>query len=837
MNDPKKNIYHEHLGMSAEDLQRSLANRLEYSVGKDSLTANLRDWYNSLSYVMRDRMIERWMSTMRSYYHQDTKRVYYLSLEFLIGRTLYNSILNLCIEPETRDALLQCGLDLEEIREQEPDAALGNGGLGRLAACFLDSMATLGLPGYGYGIRYEYGMFTQRIENGYQVEHPDNWLRYGNPWEFSRPEVLYLVRFYGKVVDYVNEVGKLRHHWVEGEVVMGMAYDTPIPGYGSNTVNNLRLWSAKSSREFNLNYFNEGNYIKAVADKNESENLSRVLYPNDTTAMGRELRLKQQYFFVSASLQDILYRYLKRHEDFAPFPDKVAIQLNDTHPAIAIPELMRLFMDVHDLGWDEAWNISKRTFSYTNHTIMSEALETWPVELIGQLLPRHLQIIYEINRRFLEDVRHRNPGDLDLLRRVSLIDERDERRLRMAHLAIVGSHTVNGVAKLHTEIIQQTIFADFHRLQPEQIVNVTNGVTQRRWMNQANPSLSALIGKHIGHGWLKDLRELQGLEPLAEDAGFRAAFRQVKQQNKTRLAALIHRHLQIAVNPESLFDVQVKRIHEYKRQLLNLLHVVHLYDRMRTDPDADWVPRTVILSGKAAPGYDMAKRIIKLIHDVADVINNDPHIGDQLRLVFIPDYDVSTAADIIPAAELSQQISMAGTEASGTGNMKLSLNGALTIGTLDGANVEIREAVGEENMFIFGLDCRQAVQVHAEGYDPRAWVQASPALSNALKQISEGFFSPEELDRHRPIVEDLLRTDRYLLCADFEHYLQTQEQVLELYRQPEEWTRRAILNVARMGCFSSDRAIHEYAKRIWAVSPVVQGASGPSNSDKPGCAR
>ena len=715
MNDRKETFPYERLGMSAEAVQRSLANRLEYAVGKDCYTANLRDWCHSLSYVLRDRMIERWMSTMRSYYREDAKRVYYLSLEFLIGRTLYNSILNMCIEPETREALLQFGLDLEEIRQQEPDAALGNGGLGRLAACFLDSMATLGLPGYGYGIRYEYGMFNQRIENGYQVEHPDNWLRYGNPWEFPRSEVLYPVRFYGKVVDYVNEVGKLRHHWVDGEEVMSMAYDTPIPGYGCNTVNNMRLWSAKSSREFDLNYFNEGNYIKAVADKNESENLSRVLYPDDTTVMGRELRLKQQYFFVSASLQDILFRYCKFHGGFSEFPDKVAIQLNDTHPAIAIPELMRLLMDVHDLGWDEAWSISKRTFSYTNHTIMPEALETWPVSLISRMLPRHMQIIYEINRRFLDDVRHRNPGDTGLVARVSLIDERGERHLRMANLAIVGSHTVNGVASLHTDIIRETIFADFHRLQPEQIINVTNGVTQRRWINQANPPLSSLISERIGRGWLTDLRELKRLEPLADDAEFRMAFRRAKQANKQRLAALIRCNLQIEVNPDSLFDVQIKRIHEYKRQLLNLLHVIHLYDRMRAEPNAEWVSRTVIFSGKAAPGYDMAKRIIKLIHDVADVIDHDPHIGDRLRVVFIPNYDVTTATDIIPAADLSEQISMAGTEASGTGNMKLSLNGALTIGTLDGANVEICEAVGEENMFLFGLDREQAVHARAEG--------------------------------------------------------------------------------------------------------------------------
>lgn len=815
----------DHLGMDVEALRRSLSNRLEYNVGKDCYTANTRDWYHSLAQVLRDRMIERWMETMRSYYREDAKRVYYLSLEFLIGRSLYNGVLNLCVEPEVRQALLDLGLNMEELREQEPDAALGNGGLGRLAACFLDSMATLGIPGYGYGIRYEYGMFSQRIERGYQIEHPENWLRYGNPWEFPRAEVLYPVRFYGQVVDYCNESGCSGHQWVGTEEVMAMAYDTPIPGYGNNTVNNMRLWSAKSTREFDLSYFNEGNYIKAVEEKNESENLSRVLYPDDTTTMGRELRLKQQYFFVSATLQDILYRYRKHHNGFAKFPDKVAIQLNDTHPAIAIPELMRLFLDVHKLCWDEAWDVCKRTFAYTNHTVMPEALETWPVDLIAYLLPRHLQIIYEINRRFLDEVRHRFPGDPELVRRVSLIDEEGERLVRMSNLAIVGSHTVNGVAAIHTDIIKDTIFADFNRLQPDQIVNVTNGVTPRRWLNQANRPLAELITRHIGEDWVRDLRQLKKLEPLAEDAEFRAAFRVAKQVNKERLACLIETRLGIKVRPDSLFDVQVKRMHEYKRQLLNLLHVIALYDRMRREPEADWVARTVIFSGKAAPGYDMAKQIIKLIHDVADIINRDPRVQDLLKVVFIPNYDVTTATDIIPAADLSEQISTAGTEASGTGNMKLSLNGALTIGTLDGANVEICAAVGEENMFIFGLNRTQAEELSAGGYDSEAYVQASPILNTVLDQIASGYFSPEEVDRHRGIVDALRKHgDRYLLCADFDQYMVAQQRVAELYRQPEEWTRRAILNVARMGGFSSDRSIQDYAEKIWRVTPVEQPA-------------
>lgn len=820
-----KAFQYDPLGMDVESLRRSLSNRLEYSVGKDCYTSVSRDWYNSLAYALRDRMIERWMETMRSYYREDAKRVYYLSLEFLIGRTLYNSVLNLCIEPQVREALMDFGLDLEDIREQEPDAALGNGGLGRLAACFLDSMATLGLPGYGYGIRYDYGMFSQRIESGYQVEHPENWLRYGNPWEFSRPEVLYPVRFYGHVVEYCDESGCSSHHWEGAEEVMAMAFDTPVPGFGNNTVNNMRLWSARSTREFDLSYFNEGNYIKAVEEKNESENLSRVLYPDDTTSMGRELRLKQQYFFVSASLQDIVYRYLKHHDDFSLLPDKVAIQLNDTHPAIAIPELMHLLIDVHHMEWNEAWDISCRTFAYTNHTVMPEALESWPVDLIDYLLPRHLQIIYEINQRFLDDVRHRCPGDQALVRRVSLIDEGSPRRVRMANLAIVGSHTVNGVAGIHTEIIRDTIFSDFHRLFPDRIVNVTNGVTPRRWMNQANPALSGLICDHIGDGWITDLQELSKLELLSESAEFRRAFRDVKRSNKERLAGLIEQRLNIAINPASLFDVQIKRIHEYKRQLLNVLHVIDLYDRMRDAPDQQWVARTMIFAGKAAPGYDMAKRIIKLIHDVADVINHDPKIRNLLKVVFVPNYDVTTAADIIPAADLSEQISTAGTEASGTGNMKLSLNGALTIGTLDGANVEICEAVGKGNIFIFGSDRAEAEVLLSGDYDPGGCVEANTALKNVLDQIASGYFSPEQPDRHRPLVDALLHGgDRYLLCQDFNGYIEAQNEVSALYLQEEEWSRRAILNVARMGRFSSDRTVQEYADRIWGVKPVAQPA-------------
>jgi starch phosphorylase len=683
-------------------------------------------------------------------------------------------------------------------------------------------MATLRLPGYGYGIRYDYGMFYQRIENGQQVEHPDNWLRYGNPWEFPRPAVLYPIKFYGRVVQYQDESGRLSNHWLEGEDIMAMAYDIPIPGYNTNTVNNLRLWSAKASRDFDLKYFNEGNYIKAVEEKNESENLSKVLYPADTTEMGKELRLKQQYFFVCASLQDILARYLKHHPDIRGLPDKVAIQLNDTHPSIAIPELMRLLLDTHHLDWDTAWDVTTRCFSYTNHTLMPEALETWPVELFEKMLPRHLQLIYEINQRFLKEVTHRYPGDVDILRRMSLIGEEGKRHVRMAHLAIVGSHAVNGVAALHTELMKRTIFADFHRFYPQRIVNVTNGVTPRRWLYHANPGLSELITARIGRNWIINLEQLRKLEPLADDAGFRQAFLAVKRENKQRLAHYIRAHAGMEVNPDSLFDVQVKRIHEYKRQLLNVLHVVTLYNRLRNDPGSDRVPRTVIFAGKAAPGYFLAKLIIRLIHDVADIVNHDPAIGDRLKVAFVPNYDVTSATVIVPAADLSEQISTAGTEASGTGNMKLALNGALTIGTLDGANIEIQEEVGEDNIFIFGHKADEIAALGASGYNPWDWYHGNAELRQTLDMIRDGYFNMEEPRRFQPLFDALTQHgDRFFLLADYAAYVECQEKVDALYRDPDAWAKKAILNVARMGKFSSDRSIREYAEKIWDVRPVA----------------
>ena len=815
---------HEFLGFDKQSLRHSLVNRLTYAVGKEPLNASVRDWFHAVAFAARDRLIEHCMETQRRYYREDVKRVYYLSMEFLTGRMLANSLLNMGFFDNCRDVMLELGVDFDAVREIEEDAALGNGGLGRLAACFLDSLATLGIPSYGYGIRYEYGMFHQDIENGSQVERPDNWLRYGNPWEFPRPDLLYKVNFYGHVIHCKDDDGAYRHHWMDTTEVMAMAYDTPVPGFGNNTVNNMRLWSAKATRDFDLRYFNNGDYIKAVGDKSESESLSKVLYPDDTTAMGKELRLKQQYFFVTASLQDIIFRFQKYHKDFDLLPDKAAIQLNDTHPSISIPELMRLLMDIHHLDWDKAWNITVRTFSYTNHTLMPEALETWPLAMFERVLPRHMQIIYEINHRFLHDVMHRNPGDIELLRRISIIDEDMGKRVRMAHLAIVGSHKVNGVAQIHTELMKSTTFADFEKIYPGKIINITNGITPRRWINQANPALSALITQHIGEGWKTGLEELERLVPLAENEAFKQAFMSVKQANKVKLSAYIRDHLKIEVNPDSLFDVQIKRIHEYKRQLLNLLHVVTRYNRIRAGKTEGLVPRTVIFSGKAAPGYATAKLIIKLINDVADFVNNDPAMHDLLKVVFIPNYNVAIATDIIPATDLSEQISTAGTEASGTGNMKMALNGALTIGTMDGANVEIGAEVGWDNIFIFGLNIGEAANLQRHGYNPWDYYHANSELHQALDMIGSGYFSPEEPGRFRKIVDDLTHGgDRFLLLADYAAYIDCQQKVDALYNRPDEWARKAILNVAHMGKFSSDRSIGDYAEKIWRVEPAPKG--------------
>ncbi len=815
----EKNRGIHHLGMDVDALRQSIAHHLTYSLTKTMDTATDRDWFQSLVLTVRDRLVERLIATFNRYYSSDEKRIYYLSLEFLIGRSLTSSLSALDIEEEIRDAVEQLGKNYPDLERLEDDAALGNGGLGRLAACILDSLASLGLPGYGYGIRYEYGMFSQRIENGKQVEHPENWLRYGNPWEFQRPEVLYPVYYGGRVVPYTDGQGGGGTSWLPSDQVMAMAYDMPIPGYRNDTVNNLRLWSAKSTREFELQDFQAGDYIGAVEHKTETENLSKVLYPSDATGAGRELRLKQEYFFVCASLQDILRRYLQVHEELEKINEKIVIQLNDTHPALAVAEWMRLLIDRHHLDWDRAWEITRNTFAYTNHTLLPEALESWPVAMMEGYLPRHLQIIYEINHRFLKEVMHFFPGDAGRLRSMSIIDEEGERRVRMAHLAIVGSFRVNGVSELHSQLVQEQLFPDFCALYPGKFINVTNGITPRRWLFQSNPGLSALITQAIGSEWRSDLGKLRKLEKFADDPEVQAAFRQVKRRNKEWLSQIIQWRTGVEVNPDTLFDVQVKRIHEYKRQLLCLLHGITLYNRIRDQGD-DWngVPRTIIFGGKAAPGYDMAKRIIRLIHDVADVIDNDPAVKDRLKIVFLPNYDVSAAATIIPAADLSEQISTAGMEASGTGNMKLALNGALTIGTLDGANIEIREELGAENFFLFGLTAEEVQAVRHGGYRPMDYRDADPELKRILSQIGKGFFSPEEPGRHWAIAENLSKQDPFLVLADYADYIRCQGEVEQLYRDPEEWTRRALLSVARMGFFSSDRTVTDYLRKVWSLT-------------------
>ncbi len=801
-----------------ESLKQAIQDRLIHGVGKDPAGATDKDWLNATIAAIRERVVERRLSTMRHFREEQVKRVYYLSMEFLLGRLFANALVNLDLYDTTVQALEELGVDFHKIAELEPDAALGNGGLGRLAACILDSLVTQCYPGYGYGIRYEYGMFRQELREGCQVEHPDNWLRYGNDWEFPRQDLIFKVGFYGHVVQHSGEGNEPVCHWEGRQEVIAMAFDYMIPGYGAQNVNNLRLWSAKSTRDFDLNYFNEGDYVRAVEMKNEGENISRVLYPNDATAFGRELRLRQEYFFVCASLQDILKRHFDSGHKLAELPDKVSIQLNDTHPAIAVPELMRMLVDEYRLPWQQAWDLTQRTFSYTNHTLMPEALETWPVELLEHVLPRHLQIIFRINEEFLKDVRHRYPGDNELARRVSLIDEDNGRRVRMAYLALVGSHRVNGVAELHTSLLKQDLFADFERLFPGKLTNVTNGITPRLWLHQSNRGLSQLITDYIGDGWISHLDKLKALEQYAGDSEFQRKFMEVKTANKRRLMRLVEERTGIRLDPQALFDVQIKRIHEYKRQMLNLLHTIMLYNRIRDGRADNRVPRAVLFAGKAAPGYEMAKRIICLTNDVADVINNDPQTKDHLKLVFFPNYEVSSAAVIIPAADLSQQISTAGKEASGTGNMKLSLNGALTIGTMDGANIEIREEVGEDNIFIFGLHADQVADLRARGYRPRDYYERNEELRRAVDMIADGFFSPEQRDRHMPVVDNLLGIDPFLVLADFDSYVTAQEHVDELYRDQPEWIRKTILNTARMGKFSIDRTVSEYAEKIWGVT-------------------
>lgn len=803
---------------SVSALKQSFEQHLTNSLAQDRDTATPLGRYNSLALAVRDQLIRRWLRTQQAYDQADAKRVYYLSLEFLLGRMLGNHLINLQLLDESAQALRELGYQLEDLREMEWDAGLGNGGLGRLAACFLDSLATLELPAYGYGIRYEYGSFFQHIRDGAQFETPDNWLRYGNVWEIPRPERIYLVKFYGRVTETVNGHGP-QSEWVDTDNVVAMAYDLPIPGYGNATAINLRLWSAKSTREFDLDYFNHGDYLRAVEDRDKTETISKILYPNDNISEGKELRLRQEYFFISATLQDILARYCKRHETFDAFPEKVAIQLNDTHPALGIAELMRLLVDLHGLSWEQAWGLTIQTFAYTNHTVLPEALEQWSVPLMEKVLPRLLLIIYEINQRFLQEVARRFPAEPERRPRLSLIEESGEKTVRMSHLAIVGSHSVNGVSALHTRILKDQLFRDFFEMYPERFNNKTNGITQRRWLLLSNPRLSKLISDRLGTNWITDLNKLRALAPLAEDSAFRAEWRRVKTANKADLVELIAKKTGIEVRLDSIFDCQVKRMHEYKRQLLNVLHVISLYNRIKAGKSV--VPRTVVFAGKAAPGYFMAKLIIRLITAVASHINRDTDAAPYLRVVLIPNYGVSLAEKIIPAADLSEQISTAGSEASGTGNMKFPLNGSLIIGTLDGANVEILEEVGEENIFIFGLKAEEVLAAKRAGYDPRHYYRNVAELKEIIDMIAADFFSGDRPGLFQPIVESLLdRGDPFMVLADFEAYVECQTKASLAYLDAESWSRKSILNVAHMGRFSSDRTVREYAQEIWRVNPV-----------------
>jgi starch phosphorylase len=801
-------------------LSNQFAENLEFRLIRDRITATGEDAYFALSLAIRDRLVRKWLRTQHHYIQKDVKRVYYLSLEYLMGRLLGNSLINMDFYSECYNILREDGYSLEEIREFEHDMGLGNGGLGRLASCYLDSMATLELPAFGYGIRYEYGIFNQAIENGFQVEYPDSWLQNGNPWDILRRDLEYRVKFYGKTSKIQNSDGSYKFEWIETEDVLAVAYDIPVPGYKNNTVNNLRLWQAKACSDFSFKEFNAGDYVAAVSSKTDSETISKVLYPNDSYVEGKFLRLKQQYFFVSATLQDIIRKYKINHESLDSFAEKNAIQLNDTHPVIAIPELMRILIDDEGLSWKKAWDITTKTFAYTNHTVVPEALEEWSLQLFEELLPRHIQIVYEINRRFLEEVKKNYTTDQNILSGLSIINERDGKSVRMANLAIVGSFAVNGVAALHTEILKTKIFPHFNKIYPGKFINITNGITPRRWLKTANPFLSKIISDKIGESWVYNLDELHKLESFIDDQDFREAFRNAKWLNKKLLINLIEGENGIKINPDSIFDVQIKRFHEYKRQLLNILHIITLYNRIKDNPKLDIVPRTIIFAGKAAPAYLMAKLIIKLINSVADIVNNDPDVGDKLKVVFIPDYSVTLAEKIIPAADLSEQISMAGLEASGTGNMKFALNGALTIGTMDGANIEIREEVGEENIFIFGLLAEEVVKLKSSGYNPKTFYNSNQMLKRVIDMIAQDFFSKKEPGIFKSIVDSLLGTDYYCLLADYQSYVDAQDKVSKLYLNSDEWTKKTILNVARVGKFSSDRSIREYAEKIWKVEPV-----------------
>uniref|UniRef100_A0A287AT94 Alpha-1,4 glucan phosphorylase n=1 Tax=Sus scrofa TaxID=9823 RepID=A0A287AT94_PIG len=820
------------LGDVAE-VRKSFNRHLHFTLVKDRNVATRRDYYLALAHTVRDHLVGRWIRTQQHYYERDPKRIYYLSLEFYMGRTLQNTMVNLGLQNACDEAIYQLGLDLEELEEMEEDAGLGNGGLGRLAACFLDSMATLGLAAYGYGIRYEFGIFNQKIVNGWQVEEADDWLRYGNPWEKARPEYTLPVHFYGRVEHSAEGV-----RWLDTQVVLAMPYDTPVPGYKNDTVNTMRLWSAKAPNDFKLHDFNVGGYIEAVLDRNLAENISRVLYPNDNFFEGKELRLKQEYFVVAATLQDVIRRFKSAkfgcrdpvRTSFDTFPDKVAIQLNDTHPALAIPELMRILVDVEKVDWDKAWDITKKTCAYTNHTVLPEALERWPVSMFEKLLPRHLEIIYAINQRHLDHVAALFPGDVDRLRRMSVIEEGDCKRINMAHLCVIGSHAVNGVARIHSEIVKHSVFKDFYELEPEKFQNKTNGITPRRWLLLCNPGLADTIMERIGEGFLTDLSQLRKLLPLVNDEALIRDVAQVKQENKVKFSAFLEKEYGVKVNPASMFDVHVKRIHEYKRQLLNCLHVVTLYNRIKKDPGQAFVPRTVMIGGKAAPGYHMAKMIIKLVTSIGDIVNHDPVVGGRLKVIFLENYRVSLAEKVIPAADLSQQISTAGTEASGTGNMKFMLNGALTIGTMDGANVEMAEEAGAENLFIFGLRVEDVEALDRKGYNAREYYERLPELRQAVDQISNGFFSPRKPDCFKDLVDMLLNHDRFKVFADYEAYVACQARVDQLYQDPKEWTKKVIRNIA---CSVQPKAAHGPCQAT--LQPIVLGPRTKSSLTPAAC--
>ncbi|CCV12520.1 glycogen/starch/alpha-glucan phosphorylase [Mesorhizobium sp. STM 4661] len=791
---------------------------LKYRVGKGTTVATQYDWLTASIKVVRDRIVDHWMQATQEAYAQQEKRVYYLSLEFLIGRLMRDAFSNLGLMDNMREALSSLGVDLDLIAALEPDAALGNGGLGRLAACFMESMATVDIPAHGYGIRYANGMFRQEIHDGWQVELPETWLDHGNSWEFERRERSFEVGFGGSVESITSKDGRLeRHVWKPTEHVLAVAYDTPVVGWRAKRVNTLRLWSGMPIDPILLDKFNAGDHIGALAESNKADALSRVLYPADSHKAGQELRLRQEYFFSTASLQDILQRHLSQYGDLQSLPDKAAIHLNDTHPAIAVPELMRLLMDVHGMDFDQAWSVTRRTFGYTNHTLLPEALESWPVPLFERLLPRHMQIVYAINAEVLLEARATNQFSGEQIGRISLIQENGDRRVRMGNLAFVGSHSINGVSALHTELMKQTVFADLHKLYPDRINNKTNGITPRRWLIQCNPGLTALTREAIGDRFMDDIDAIKGLDAFADDAAFREKFAAVKRANKVRLANLVADRLGIKVDPSALFDIQVKRIHEYKRQLLNILEAVALYDQIRSHPERDWMPRVKFFGGKAAPSYHNAKLIIKLANDVAKVINRDPAVRGLLKVVFLPNYNVSLAEIMMPAADLSEQISTAGMEASGTGNMKFALNGALTIGTLDGANVEIKECVGDDNIFIFGLTTVEVAERRGNGYNPRSVIEASPELSQAIAAVSSGVFSPDDPQRYRDLINGLFQSDWFMVAADFDAYADAQRDVDAVWRNSPDWYAKAIRNVARVGWFSSDRTIRQYAKEIWNV--------------------